>query len=447
MAYIEGHDIDNSYVYAREETGYYQRLLEEGSYDITFSAPGHYPVTIENVSVSRYTTTTVDVELDAGDLLADFSASTTAVPIGTPIDFYDESFGAPVSWSWEFEGGQPSTSNDKNPEGIVFTETGSFDISLTVTNTQGDSETIVKEDYISVNAEFLMGNQTITTCAGIFYDSGGENGGYSDDEDFTMTFTPGSADFKVIVSFEMFDVEDESSCNYDWLKIYDGANTSATLIGTYCGTDSPGTIEATNEAGALTFGFHSDGSVTKSGWKAVISCTSPPLLPVADFVADDTHIIMGESVQFTDLTANNPTSWAWDFPGGTPASSSLQNPLVQYEEAGTYDVTLTVHNEYGSDTKTIPGYITVDSTIGISELLDKGLSVFPNPVTDNIVNISSETEIQWVELYDYSGKRLLQKTLKAKTTAINMGAFNQGIYFLKVFGDKGLSVVKLSVVK
>ncbi|OQX76992.1 MAG: hypothetical protein B6D61_07900 [Bacteroidetes bacterium 4484_249] len=447
MAYIEGHDIENSYVYSREETGFYQRLLDAGTYDITFSAPGHYPVTIENVSVSDYTTTTVDVQLDAGDLIADFTASATAISMGGMVDFYDGSFGSPVSWSWEFEGGEPSTSNEENPEGIVFAEAGSFDVSLTVTDSQGGSETIVKEGFISVNAEFLMSNQTITTCAGIFYDTGGEDGGYSDNEDFTMTFTPGAAGSKIIVSFEMFDVEYQSSCDYDWLKVYDGENTSATLIGTFCGTGSPGTIEATNEAGALTFQFHSDGSVTNSGWKAVISCTSPPLAPVAGFTADATHIIMGGSVQFTDLTTNSPTSWAWDFPGGTPSVSSLQNPSVQYEEAGIYDVTLTVQNTYGSDTKTIEGYITVDSTIGISELLNSGLSVFPNPLTGDVLNITSETEIQKVELFNYSGKVLLQKTLKTTSTGLNMQGFGKGVYFLKVFTDNGVRVVKLSVMR
>ena len=447
MVYIEGHDIENSHVYSREETGFYQRLLDAGIYDITFSAPGHYPVTIEDVSVSRYETFTLDVQLDAGDLSADFSASTTAISMGGSVDFYDESFGSPVSWSWEFEGGEPSTSNEENPEGILFAETGSYDVSLTITDTQGGSETIVKENYISVNAEFFMSNETITTCAGIFYDTGGNNGDYSNDEDFTMTFTPGATGPKLIVSFEMFNVEDESSCNYDWLKIYDGVNTSATLIGTYCGTGSPGTIEATNQAGALTFQFHSDGSVTKSGWKAVISCTSPPLLPVADFVADATHIVMGGSVEFTDLTTNNPTSWSWVFSGGTPASSSLQNPLIQYEEAGIYDVTLIVQNEYGSDTKTIEGYITVDSTIGISELLNRGLSVFPNPLSGNILNISSETVIKSVELYNYAGERLLQKTLNSSNAGLNLQQVDNGIYFLKVLDDSGVRVVKFSVLK
>jgi len=445
--YIEGHDIDNSQVYSREETGFYQRLLDEGTYDITFSAPGHYPQTIENVVVSRLTTTTLNVQLDAGDLIADFTASSTAIPMGGDVNFFDASFGSPVEWAWEFEGGEPATSSEQNPTGIEFGETGSFDVSLTITNTSGDNETITKEDFISVNAEFLMADQTITASTGIFYDTGGESGNYDDDEDLTMTILPGVTGSKVIVDFEMFNVEYQSSCNYDWLKIYDGESTSGTLLGTFCGTDLPGMFEATNDAGALTFEFHSDYSETRPGWKALISSTSPPLLPVADFEADNTQIVMGETIQFTDLTSNNPTSWAWMFPGGTPSSSSLQNPEIKYEEAGTFDVTLIVQNEFGSDTKTIEGYITVDSTIGINELLENGLSVFPNPVSGNILNIESESLIEKLELFNYAGKIVLHKNLDTKTAGINTHTLTKGIYLLKVYGTSEVSTVKVSIVK
>ncbi|MEZ5149018.1 MAG: CUB domain-containing protein [Bacteroidales bacterium] len=69
-----------------------------------------------------------------------------------------------------------------------------------------------------------------------------------------------------------FSVEYQNNCNYDYLEIYDGNSASASLIGQYCGTNSPGTVEATNEEGALTFVFHSDGSVTEPGWTANVSC-------------------------------------------------------------------------------------------------------------------------------------------------------------------------------
>ena len=50
---------------------------------------------------------------------------------------------------------------------------------------------------------------------------------------------------------------------------------------------------------------------------------------------------------FTDLSANNPTSWLWDFGDGN--TSTLQNPSHTYADANTYTVCLTVTNDLGTD--------------------------------------------------------------------------------------------------
>ena len=84
--------------------------------------------------------------------------------------------------------------------------------------------------------------------------------------------------------------------------------------------------------------------------------------PVADFTSDVTAIYTGESVQFTDLSTTNPTSWQWDF--GDGGSSSLQNPTHTFSSAGVYNVSLTVTNEGGSDTEIKYNYITVTEGSG-----------------------------------------------------------------------------------
>ncbi|MGD2086026.1 MAG: GEVED domain-containing protein [Candidatus Aminicenantes bacterium] len=87
-----------------------------------------------------------------------------------------------------------------------------------------------------------------------------------------------------------------------------------------------------------------------------------PQPPVADFTADNTTVTVGGSVNFTDQSSNNPTSWSWSFEGGSPSGSSAQNPTVTYNTAGTYNVTLTATNAQGSDTETKYDYITVTTT-------------------------------------------------------------------------------------
>ncbi len=79
--------------------------------------------------------------------------------------------------------------------------------------------------------------------------------------------------------------------------------------------------------------------------------------PVANFTGSPTSGCVSLTVNFTDQSTNSPTSWSWDF--GDGGTSTLQNPSHTYTAAGTYTVTLTATNEYGSDTETKTGYITV----------------------------------------------------------------------------------------
>lgn len=83
--------------------------------------------------------------------------------------------------------------------------------------------------------------------------------------------------------------------------------------------------------------------------------------PTADFSADATTIVTGGTINFTDLSINQPTAWTWTFEGGTPASSSAQNPSVVYNTAGTYNVTLYSENSLGNDTELKTNYITVSA--------------------------------------------------------------------------------------
>jgi archaellum component FlaG (FlaF/FlaG flagellin family) len=113
-----------------------------------------------------------------------------------------------------------------------------------------------------------MQNGSVTTCSGLFYDSGGPNSNYTNNLNYTMTIYPGTEGAMVSVNFTQFNTEP----NYDYLYIYNGSSASATQIGQYSGTTSPGTVTATNAAGALTFKFTSDGSQVKTGWEATVSC-------------------------------------------------------------------------------------------------------------------------------------------------------------------------------
>jgi serine protease len=98
-----------------------------------------------------------------------------------------------------------------------------------------------------------------------------------------------------------------------------------------------------------------------------MACISSTLnwAPVADFSANITVIPQGSSVNFTNLSIYNPTSYAWSFTGGTPATSTQVNPQnITYNTPGTYAVSLTATNANGADTETKTAYIQVNPTTG-----------------------------------------------------------------------------------
>ena len=70
--------------------------------------------------------------------------------------------------------------------------------------------------------------------------------------------------------------------------------------------------------------------------------------PIAEFTVDDRQGKAPFVVKFRDLSAGNPTTWAWEF--GDAGTSAEQNPTHVYPFEGSYDVRLTVSNQYGSDT-------------------------------------------------------------------------------------------------
>lgn len=135
---------------------------------------------------------------------------------------------------------------------------------------------------------------------------------------------------------------------------------------------SPATSTATNPT--VTYSTHGtyDATLTIVNTNGCSPSTTEQITvyeaipPVADFSASETQITAGNSVTFTDLSTNMPTSWSWTFEGGTPATSNLQNPTVTYSEPGEYTVTLVASNAFGSDTETKTAYISVAAVYNMS---------------------------------------------------------------------------------
>jgi PKD repeat protein len=84
-------------------------------------------------------------------------------------------------------------------------------------------------------------------------------------------------------------------------------------------------------------------------------------VPVPDFSQNENIGCEGMEVQFFDLSYNTDVidTWEWQFEGGTPTVSNEQNPIVTYSSAGKYNVSLTVSNSVGNDTKSVANKISI----------------------------------------------------------------------------------------
>ena len=281
---ITNHDDEYSFVESHLPAGDYHRPIKGGTYEVTYSCRGYHPQTV-TITVADGQTFTQDIQLENdGTLVPDFDASLTHLSPGESINFTDNTWGAYlVGWEWTFEGGEPATSNEQNPSGVTYSQNGTYDVTLTVTNRNGQTETITKQNYITVTESYNMQDGSVTTCNAMFYDDGGPEDNYKDRRDYTMTFLPAYPNHKIVAEFLSFNTE----ADYDYLYVYDGTSTAAPQIGHFNGTVNPGTITATNASGALTFRFTSDQGVNASGWAAFITCVDESSLNEEDFV---THI-------------------------------------------------------------------------------------------------------------------------------------------------------------
>ncbi len=320
--------------------------------------------------------------------VANFSASPTTVMATQQVSFTDLSSNNPTSWYWEFEGGTPATSTERNPV-VTYNTPGTYNVSLTATNSAG-SNTKTETDYITVTEYMITycsssGSNTSkewinSVTLGTYVNNSGNNGGYGNFTSSPVAVTSGnsynlalSPGFSGRSRAQYWRVWIDYNMDGDFLDSGEQVFASNAQKGTVSGTinipaglsgqtrmrvamkynSAPGPCEL------FTYGEVEDYTLSLS--------VPVPQPPVADFSGSPVSLVIGGSVQFTDLSTNDPTSWSWTFEGGTPATSTSQNPSVTYNTAGTYAVTLIATNNVGSDTKFVDNYITVTEAAAYCE--------------------------------------------------------------------------------
>ncbi|MDX1913268.1 MAG: PKD domain-containing protein [Saprospiraceae bacterium] len=292
----------------------------------TYGADGTYTVilTASNLCGSSTFTQTVVITTEPS---AGFSASTTSGCAPLTVQFTDISAGAPVSWSWEFPGGTPSSSTAQNPTVIYFVS-GVYDVTLVVTSAGGSTSSFTQPNLISVQG---------APGAGFSYNTSGSE----------VSFINSSVD----------------ATSYVW-NFGDGStSTEENPTHTYAEDGVYNvSLAATNNCGTTIF----EQSVTVA---------TPP---TAGFNLSASTGCTPFTVQFTNTSSSNATSYLWDFPGGTPSSSTDENPTVTWNTAGVYVVTLTATNGAGSSSSTATVTVNPTATAGFTYVLGGLTAVFTN---------------------------------------------------------------------
>ncbi len=272
----------------------------------TYASDGTYTVTLTATNNCGDHVISYDVVISNLPSAA-FSSNVTNGCTALTVQFQDNSSSNVDSWLWTFEGGNPSSSTDQNPV-VVYENAGVYDVELAVSNEEG-SDFVLLEDYITVET--------------------GPSAGFTETNDqLTYTFT-NTSNNENTYTWDFGDNNTSNEENPVHTYAEDGMYTVILVVSNDCGTSEFSMV--VNVVSQVTAGISSS---------ATAGC--------ADF-----------TVNYTDNSSSNATAWNWTFPGGNPSSSTEQNPVVVYESAGVYDVSLTVSNAEYQDDISFMNYVTV----------------------------------------------------------------------------------------
>ena len=261
-----------------------------------------------------------------------FSGTPTVLVAGNTVNFTDLSTNLPTSWQWSFDGAGVGpgllTSTLKNPINILYNTPGVYNVWHKASKT-ASSDTLTKLGYITVidpadipHADFMA--------------------------DFTIRPTGSNINFTNL-----------STGVYDSLHWYfNGGVPNNSVVNNPTLINYP--VAGDYNVTLILFSGYGNDTLTKLLY---IHIFDPA---IADTVTANFHatsgrlIVFGSSVNYEDLSTGNITNWLWTFQGGTPATSTTQNPQnVVYSTPGIYDVCLIVRNSSFADTLCKSDYIVV----------------------------------------------------------------------------------------
>jgi PKD repeat protein len=439
-------------------------------------------------------------------LMAEFSANSTNICVGGTVNFTDLSGGAPTSWAWTFTGGSPSTSSAQNPTGISYTVPGDYDVTLTITKSGQNPNTMNKTAYIHVYAPPQAAFASTPGCAGqstVFTDQSTSSGGtitgwawdfgdgststvqnpthiyaasgtYNVKLDITSTggctgtktsdIVIASAPSKAVTPSGSSDVCQGASAvqytttivptatSYLWIVtpaeagvVTGNTNTvSFAASSTYTG---PATIkvQASNDCGT---GDYSD--------ELPLTIKSLPGVAAKPTGPDSVNTNKTSTTEFNTAGGTNATSYDWTIDpstAGTITGSLIATATWTHKYTGVVKVSVKAKNECGNAVASEDKTVTLYAPTGISEGNLFGFEVYPNPSSGRFtltLNSAVPASISISVLNSLGSTVLSEKDLQVNgrfTKTLDLGTLTEGVYYLKIQSDAGSLIRKLVIQK
>jgi PKD repeat protein len=427
---------------------------------ITANASGTYTVHVTTAGCSSANSAPITVTLTPAPT-PNFAFSTA----GLTATFLNTSQNNPTSYVWDF--GDLNTSTSTNPT-HTYSAPGTYNVCLTAINTCGSNQTC----------------QNVTVCLV-------PNAAFSfSASNLQVAFTDGSTNVPVAWHWDFGDgntsTAQNPTHNYAAVGTYNvclisqnscGADTSCTSITVVCpapnaaftalplGFSVSFTVQSSSGGSAIYAWDFGDGNTSTQfnpthtyaagGIYNVcltvtsdcgtdnfcLSVTVACPAPAVDFFWAQNGLVM----TFTDLTANTPISWEWDF--GDGGTSTLQNPAHTYAALGTYNVCLTVTNDCDTSTSCK----AVDVLVGVRDPQAwSELTLYPNPAQDLVTlhGLADKGGLLNTTLFDVFGRKLIATESQVGrdfSQDLSLEGLSAGVYFVEVSKGGQSKVFRLVV--
>jgi PKD repeat protein len=250
-----------------------------------------------------------------GDFTTSFVSGDESVPV--TIKIKNNVTGADT-YAWEFEGGSPSTSSQKAPGEVLYTTQGTFAITLTMTNVDGENKKISKTVIIKEGIAIQFTNKIVQS-------------NFSPVEVVINNTTPGEG------------------LTFTWS--FQGGNPA-----TFTGSTPPNVVFSSP-------GDHSISLTVSNGFESQTQTqtvnVAPHLVSLFSYspTFEDDDYQASVTINFVNQSVS-ATQYSWTFQGGNPAMATTENPTVTFANAGAHQVTLVASN--GKTSQSFSNTITVE---------------------------------------------------------------------------------------